>query len=153
MTDFYIRWMEMDDIPACREIVRQHWGSMIAEQAAVEMGEMFTSNSKWPPRYFVAMDDTGICGFAGMQSSMMMSNYWELIWINIRPDRMNSGLGRRLTQARLDHIASKDGTVVLLSTQNPGFFEQFGFKTIDNLDGWCLMRLQISKVTIDIDRS
>jgi N-acetylglutamate synthase-like GNAT family acetyltransferase len=148
-----IRDMTPEDLDVCREIVRGHWGMSIAEQAYLEMSEMFTSASRWPPHYIVAQDEFGIAGFAGFKSAWLMSNTFELIWINIHPSAMGKGLGIRLTEKRLEMIKQRNGTLVILMTQKPEFFTQFGFNSTQTFDTWTLMSKQLAPVTIDYDRS
>lgn len=143
-----IRDLEIKDISVCEQIVEKHWGKAVAENAAMEMMEMF-SKAKWPPHYFVACDqDNIVVGFAGFKSSWLMSNTYELIWINVAPGILGQGVGKALTHYRLREIKNRGGALVMLMTQKPKFFEQFDFKEVAIYDDWVLMVNQLAPVTI-----
>ena len=110
-------------------IVAEHWGWPVATHAGLEMGEMFC-HSLWPPYYYVVEDDRGIVGFAGFKASWVMSNTYELIWVNVATRALGNGVGRMLTQ-------------------KPLFFAKFGFRSLANFDGWELMVRQIAPVTLN----
>lgn len=148
-----IRDLRPEDIRDCVHIVQYHWGIEIAQQAGWELEEMFTSNSRWPPHYYVVEDKGVIAGFGGFKSAWMMSNTFELIWVNVAPEAMGRGIGRMLTWHRLAEIRRRGGNLVLLMTQKPAFFEKFQFQTVCYFDGWALMVNQFAPVSLDIDRS
>jgi GNAT superfamily N-acetyltransferase len=143
-----IRDLHRDDILACQMIVAEHWGWPVATHAGLEMGEMFC-HSLWPPYYYVVEDDRGIVGFAGFKASWVMSNTYELIWVNVATRALGNGVGRMLTQKRLDEIKRRGGALVTLMTQKPLFFAKFGFRSLANFDGWELMVRQIAPVTLN----
>lgn len=149
-----LRDLKFEDIPICQSIVAAHWGAEIAASAVLEMEEMFTSNSRWPPHYYVVENNFEIIGFGGFKSAWLMSNTYELIWVNVAPGAQGMGVGRMLTLARLDEIRRRGGTLVLLMSRRPAFFEQFEFETVCNFDdGMCLMVNQLAPITIERDRS
>lgn len=151
---YSLRKMVITDLVACRAIVEAHWGEVMADQARNEMLEMFNPHVRWPPHYIVAEDETGIIGFAGYKSAWFMSNSWELVWINVRSDRQGIGVGQSLTDARMTDIFDRGGTLVILMTQKPGFFEQFQFKVVDKYEnGWCLMVRQLAPIELAMDKS
>lgn len=149
----YIRDLRPEDIEDCKNIVQYYWGIEIACQAMWELEEMFTSNSKWPPHYYVVEEGKSILGFGGFKSAWLMSNAFELIWVNVCPWARGRGIGSLLMTKRLEEIRRRGGNMVLLMTQKTAFFEKFGFKVVANLDGWELMLQQLAPVSIDIDRS
>lgn len=148
-----IRDLEMDDVYLCKIIVEHNWGKDIAESAELELWEMF-SKTRWPPHYLVYVDQNNtVVGFAGYKPAWLMSNAYEMIWINIAPWAQGKGIGKALTERRLLEITRRGGTMVLLMSQKADYFKQFGFNTVANLDGWELMLKQLAPVTLDIDRS
>lgn len=125
----------------------------MAKQASLEMEEMFCSASRWPPHYFVAEEGSQILGFGGLKSAWLMSNTFELIWVNVSPEAMGKGVGAALTWHRLGEIMRRGGTLVLLMTRKTGFFEKFQFQTVCNFNGWALMVNQLRPVELAPDRT
>lgn len=150
---FHLRELEIEDVFQCQDIVQSHWGDKVSVQAVAEMLEMF-SKSRWPPHYYVAVDneDGKILGFAGFKDAWLMTNAFELIWINVRKGLEGLGIGQALTKRRIQEIERRNGSFILLMTQKTKFFEKFGFKTLVNMDGWELMLKQISPISLG-DRS
>src|SRR5437879_6584033 len=111
------------------QLIEQNWDSEIASKAIKEFDEMFFSNSKWPPHYYVAEDENGqVVGCGGYKSAWLMSNTYELIWVNVKQEFRGQGIGRALTQHRIDRIKELGGTLILLMTKTKQrFFESFGF--------------------------
>jgi len=152
--DVRIRDMEANDIIDCIKIVEENWDKEIGIQAYREMWEMFISNSIWPPHYYVATDQNGkILGFAGFKSTWLMSNTFELIWVNISKDAQRQSIGTFLTNVRLEEIKKRGGNLVLLMSQKPTFFERFGFKSVQNLDGWHLMTYKMAPIQLGPDNA
>lgn len=147
---FQIRNLNYDDILECREIVASHWGDKVANNAAIELNEMFGA-ARWPPLYHVATIDDKVVAFSGFRSSWIMSGVYELIWINVAKEHGGKGIGKALTQHRLDYLEKIGASLVLLMTQKPDFFIQFGFNSIAIFDGWCLMTKQLNPVKIGYD--
>src|SRR4051812_47518750 len=106
----------------------------IADSAVIEMEEMFTSNSRWPPHYYVVEDEIGVVGFGGFKAAWMMSNTFELIWVNVHPRAIGEGVGSMLTRKRLTEICRRGGNLVVLMTRKSSFFVKFGFKAVANFD-------------------
>lgn len=151
--NYTIRSMEVADIKACRKIVEDNWDAEIADQAADEMSEMFDSFTRWPPRYFIAENEQNeVVAFAGYKAAWLMSNTYELIWVNVRKDVQGAGLGKVLTERRLAEIAAKGGSAVLMMTQKPEYFKQFDFEPIHEYYGpkgsWTLMTKQLHPLVL-----
>lgn len=146
---FQIRDLEIKDIHTCREIVESYWGETIAAQAESELWEMFQSKSKWPPHYYVAVNDNDhVVGFAGFKAAWLMSNVYELIWVNVAVNVQGHGIGKALTERRMKEIGRLGGSLVMLMTKKAPYFEQFGFKSLENIDGWVLMIKQLAPLVI-----
>jgi len=128
------------------EIVREIWGNEPAEKVIDEMNEMF-GKSKFPPHYFVALDDLQIVGFTGLRTCLIFPDTYECIWINVKPEYQGRGIGRLLNEARLNKIKELGGNVTWVMTKNLKFFGSFGFLSIREYDdGWHLMELKTGEV-------
>lgn len=155
-----IRPMREEDIPHCHRIVEENWNKEIADHAQLEMRDAFYSHSLWPPKYYVAVDPEAdqdgekvILGFAGYRRSWMMSNTYELVWINVAWWAQKQGIGRKLTEARIQDIRRIGGTMIMLMTQKSLFFEKFGFKMLANYDDWKLMVATFGQIHLSKDHS
>jgi len=143
-----IRDAVYDDDVAIEKIVMSNWDKDIAYSAVLEFDEMFKSGSKWPPHYYVAEVDGQVVGCGGLKSAWLMTNTYELIWVNVHKDFKGRGIGKALTERRLKHIRDLDGRLVLLMTKSPFFFKPFGFYVNNVFDGYALMSLHLGKVEI-----
>ena len=143
-----IRDLEPADIRACVDITSINWGFDIAKQAETELREMHHSVQNWPPHYYVAEVDGTIVGWAGFRSAWMMTNVYEFIWINIHPFHQKSGVGTALTEKRIEEVQRRNGSVILLMTQKPAFFDKFGFEALCTNDNWMLMRLRLAPLVL-----
>ena len=100
--------------------------------------------------YFVAELDGDIIGAGGI--ALNDDNTVSLCWGMIRADYLGQGLGRQLTEFRLEKARQKFGDrplVVSTSQHTQGFYERFGFRLTDHTpDGFgpgidiCKMRLE-----------
>ena len=122
---------------------------------------MFFSNSRWPPHYYVAEIDGQVVGCGGYRSAWLMSNTYELIWVNVKKEFQGQGIGKALTKKRINRIKELGGTLILLMTQTKQqFFEQFGFSRsemywnsdVSKIMPWRLMSLQLGPVEIAGDK-
>jgi N-acetylglutamate synthase-like GNAT family acetyltransferase len=66
-------------------------------------------------------------GFAAFSPTMLMKGSFDLIWLAVHPQYHGSGAGKMLVRWRLDEIRKRNGQMVLLMTQKPDYFNQFGF--------------------------
>jgi len=155
--EIIIRDLERWDITAAANIIESNWNKEIAIKGYLEMQEMFLGSSKWPPHYYVAEIDGQVVGCGGFAHSWCMSNTYEFCWVNVKKDLQNKGIGRLLTQARINGIKQQGGKLILVVTQSPQHFEYFGFeriKTLQGVDGfgdWYLMSLQLGLVNVSGD--
>jgi predicted N-acetyltransferase YhbS len=143
-----IRPLEKRDVIACTTIVNENWGSIVADRFWDEVEHAWLSNMKWPPIYFVYEDDGRVVGFAGMMESWIMHGVWDFIWINVRKSHQGTGVGRALTERRIEEVDRRRGSVINLYTHNPKFFEQFGFTCTHAHDDWCFLTKQLRKLQI-----
>jgi N-acetylglutamate synthase-like GNAT family acetyltransferase len=146
-----IRELEKRDIHACTEIVRDNWGDLVAERFWDEIQHAFHKNMKWPPEYFVFEEEGEIVGFAGMMESWQMHKVMDFIWINVKREYQGYGIGRALTEYRIERCRAYDMRAINLMTQKPNFFEPFGFIMSFVYEGegmWVSMTKQLGPLSI-----
>lgn len=146
-----IRDLRFCDIPDVQKIIEENWIFEIASKSGLEMKEMF-GNAKWPPHYYVAEMNGQVVGCGGLKSAWLMSNTYELIWINVDKQYQGNGIGKLLIEKRINHIKNLGGTLILLMTQKPWMFSpyQFSYDRLYN-DGWVLMSLQLKPISLSGD--
>lgn len=144
-----IRRLEKRDIIQCVEIVTENWGTAVALNFHEEVKHAFRPGLKWPPEYFVFEIDKKVAGFAGMMHSWIMHNVWDFIWINVKKNHQGLGIGRQLTEHRINEVNKQKGAVINLITKEVGFFYKFGFEDVKQYNNdWCLMTLQLRKLKL-----
>lgn len=141
-----VRDLKYGEINKCAMLVLSNWGPDAADRSVMQMLKYFEGGD-YAPHFYVA-ENLGIIGFSAFCPSMKMRDSYDLIWIAVHRDYQGKGVGRALTQVRLDEIKRRGGSLVSLVTQKPKFFEGFGFKKVDDLDEWCLMTRKLSPVRI-----
>ena len=102
--------------------------------------------------YYVIEIDDEIVGAGGI--ALNDDDTVSLCWGMVREDRLGTGLGRKLTEFRIAASREKFGDramVTSTSQHTEGFYEMFGFRTVEHTpDGFgpgidtCKMRLYIS---------
>lgn len=105
--------------------------------------------NKYYEHYFVCEQDSEILGAGGV--ALNDNDTISLCWGMIRSDHIGTGLGRRLTQFRIETARSNYGNapiVIRTSQHTSGFYEKFGFRLLTlEKDGFgagidsCKMRL------------
>jgi len=143
-----IREMRGDDVPACVNITFDNWGMNIANRFEDEVRHAWLHGLSDPPVYCVAEEDGLIIGYAGIKSSWIMHGVWDFIWINVSKKHQNKGVGKVLTQSRIDDVKKKGGSVICLMTREWPFFERFGFRIGRVIDGWAHMTLRLKELNI-----
>ena len=142
---YLIRPPQYSDMDTCVRLVRENWGDVSADRCWKQFVEAF-QGGEYAPKFFIAdhyaTDETA--GFCALRKTMMMSDFWEFIWVALKENHRGKGLGTLLTEHRLDYVRENDGTSVLLVTQKPTFFNRFGFLTDrDHGNGWMAMSCQL----------
>ncbi len=150
-----IREAWITDRKALKELVRINFGDGPAERFLSEFGHAFVKMWDWPPQYFVYEIDGKAVGFAGMMPSWIMNGIWDFIWINVHPDHHGKGIGKALTEYRIQMVKNAGGTAIHLVTREVEFFERLGFTpaqdyyTGDDTPSWVLMTMQLGPVSLD----
>lgn len=127
--------MEGNDLQACVEITRVNWDDNEARKSRDQFIQL--QNAK----YFVALENAKIVGWAGIMPSPIKEGVWELIWVNVHPDYRNRGIGEDLTNLRISEAKRGDAKVLHLVTNQTKFFAKFGFSVTLPYPGgkWFLM--------------
>lgn len=107
--------------------------------------------------YFVCEIDGEVIGSGGFALNEGEENTVSLCWGMIRSDHLGNGLGRELTEFRIDAARDRYGDISLVistSQHTQGFYEKFGFRLTEHVpDGFgpgidiCKMRSDTSGVT------
>lgn len=141
-----IREMQESDIPQCIYIVEKNWGDKVAQRAEIEVRCLFKNQLAM---YYVIELNHTVVGWAGMMPSHLMNDIWDFIWINIHPDFKKQGLGRDLTNFRINMVSEMGGSAIHLMTKRYKFFKSMGFKAVHVYQGnWVLMIRQLKTVEL-----
>lgn len=131
------------DLDACGAIVKEHW-SDIERVCLQEQFVEFIQGGRYSPVFFVATEASKVIGFCAMRRSMLKSGLWEFIWCAVTKECQGRGIGDMMVEYRLEIARTNDGFSVLLVTQEPQYFNRFGFMTDrDHGDGWVTMTAQL----------
>jgi ribosomal protein S18 acetylase RimI-like enzyme len=142
-----IRRLTQDDIPECLHIVRRNWSLETAQSCHVELGQSF-GTAVWRPIFYVACD-AAILGLAGYSVSWMNYGIYDITWVNVDPSHQRRGVGKSLVDRCL-HDISAVGSLVMLSTDKPEYYEQhWGFLRCFTHDGHVIMRLVLGERSSD----
>lgn len=108
--------------------------------------------SKFPDEYYVVELDGEIVGAGGIAFNDLTPPTVSLCWGMVRKDHLGTGLGKVLTEFRIELSKEKyPGIAMTIGTSQhtEGFYEKFGFRTTErNIDGFgpgideCKMRLE-----------
>jgi N-acetylglutamate synthase-like GNAT family acetyltransferase len=140
-----IRSLTPDDILPASDIAHSFWGDDAARRARRQMGDTFVDAS-CSPVFYIAEIDGVVVGFAGFRRSFLMRGSWEVAWVAVDKHHHGKDIGHELMEVGLNDIGRRHGALILLMTEIPGFFEQFGFKQIASFNDWILMAMQLQQV-------
>jgi len=134
-----VRKVQEIDTPQIYNLVRYEWEVDVADRIIEEVNGAFES-SRWRPTYYVALDaHEYVCGFAGFVPSHILYCVYELNGIVIEQGPKGLGVGKKLTEKRLEEITKLGGTFVMLMTKQVSFFSKFGFRSATHHGEWVLM--------------
>lgn len=104
--------------------------------------------------YYVFEVDGDVVGAGGIAYNVLADPTVSLCWGMVRNDHIGTGLGKQMTQFRIDLAAEKYPGIPLTiatSQHTEGFYSRFGFRTTEHVkDGFgpgidnCKMRLDLS---------
>lgn len=154
----YIRPLGKDgDIDFCGDLVMQNWGPVAADRCQAQIVESFNDT---PYSSVFCIADIGDplsrdyasmpVGFAAYQPSMKMKGSFDFIWIAVHPMYKGFGVGKQLTEWRLDEIKKRGGQFVELVTQKPEFFSKFGFFKLHHLGNEWYLMIKLLTAHVDI---
>lgn len=129
------------ELAQCAFMIFNEWGADAADRFREQATE-YLRNGPYSPKFIVATLDgnAGLLGVAAYHRTMTMNADYDLIWVCVHPDYQRGGVGKLLTEKRLEFIRLAGGTSVKCVTQKPGFFSKFGFHDVaDYGNGWRLM--------------
>lgn len=132
--DFLFRSYAPSDRPGCLDV----FDSNIPEFFSVEERESFIDFlDRLPGQYGVVVDLSGrIVGCGGVAKSRTDARAANLTWGMIHRSLHRNGIGRLLTEKRLEWIqAMPDVDTVAIDTSHltEGFYEKFGFRTVKRI--------------------
>lgn len=130
--------------------------------------EIFRSNS---PKYFTAAEEPGLRDFLSQFSAdyfvgeigreviaaggfaLNNDETVSLCWGMIRSDLLGTGLGRKLTQFRIQEAHERHGNLPLIintSQHTQGFYEKFGFRLVSRIPDGFAPGIDICKMSLEI---
>jgi N-acetylglutamate synthase-like GNAT family acetyltransferase len=144
---FIVRPATVWDMDHCIRLVRDNWGTESADRCYEQFVEGLTGG-KYDPVFYACISGLDkFAGFCAMQRAMRMHGGWDFIWVAVAKEFQGLGVGKHLTDYRLDRVREQDGSHVNLVTQKPKFFEKFGFITSQHLgNNWVEMCCQLKLV-------
>ena len=102
--------------------------------------------------YYVIDVDGEIVGSGGIARNILENPTVSLCWGMVRKDHLGTGLGKKLTEFRINYARERYGELPLMigtSQHTQGFYEKFGFRLTEyEKDGYgpgidmCKMRLE-----------
>ena len=124
MTVIGIRRAVTDDLPAMKTLV--DWGAGLGELVP----QTFSALKSRVEHFLVATDGDHVIGVCALRP--VDHEAGELCSLVIRPDYQRRGLGGRLVKACLAMAGGQGIRLVIALTFHPEYFEQFGFRRIEN---------------------
>ncbi len=106
--------------------------------------------SKFTEDYYVAEIDGEIVGAGGI--AVNGEGTISLCWGMIRSDHLGTGLGRKLTEFRIEKAREKFGDLPLIistSQHTQGFYEKFGFRLVSHTPDGFGPGIDICKMLFD----
>lgn len=143
-----IRGLSRLDVQVAQSVMRAVWGEKIVDRITSEIRESFDNEGYFSPRYYAAWHGNKLVGFAGFVPSHILNGVFELNGICVLPQYQKKGVGRLLTEKRIERIRQLNGTLIILMTKERVFFDKLGFTAQNEFDDWYLMTMRLGKVDI-----
>jgi N-acetylglutamate synthase-like GNAT family acetyltransferase len=142
----YLRYLRPGDLQIDIPLIaRSVWDEPMATTLIHQSQAMFRNGAP-ESATFVIEAGREVLGFSSIRKSWAMPNMAEFTGVTVHPKHQDKGFGTLLTRARLELAKALKVEYVMVSTIHPGFFENFGFETIDIHYGdqtWSVMRKEI----------
>ena len=140
-----IRLMTLEDIPACVKICEKNFKQLgYSYDTKKEFESMFYVQNYIRPLFYV-WDDGIIKGVAGFNPCGWDDSVFGICTCYVDPEYHNQGIGRALTQHRLDEIKKMGGEIIFSTTKQIWHLQRFGFEVIKSpYTEWSVMQLIIS---------
>ena len=100
-----------------------------------EESGLFDFLEKYSEDYYVMESGGEVVAAGGVAWNDLERPTVSLCWGMVRADRLGTGLGKLLTEFRIEHARKKYGDVPLTigtSQHTQGFYEKFGFRLIEH---------------------
>ncbi|HEY1041457.1 MAG TPA: GNAT family N-acetyltransferase [Candidatus Paceibacterota bacterium] len=140
-----IRNLTLSDVPEIIEIFKFHnqsegWNESL-ERFTHELHESLNSQEFTKPYYVVYENEQGsILGFGAYSNTGFDDGVYGLFWGIVHPEHQGKGIGKALTEERIQRIKQAGAHIILSTTKKTWHLERFGFKVIESRDdGYYLM--------------
>ena len=130
MTSFTVQPYAAGALDACLDIFESNVPEFFRRD---ERAEYVAFLENLPGPYFMVLDASGAVVGCGGYAIGGGSGTGDLCWGMVRRDRQGTGVGRALTELRIDRIREDDrvNTIALSTSQHTsGFYEHLGFRTV-----------------------
>lgn len=104
--------------------------------------------------YYVVEVEGEIVGAGGI--ALNDDNTVSLCWGMVRSDKLGTGLGKKLTEFRIEKSRGKFGDLPLVistSQHTQGFYEKFGFRLIEHTPDGFGFGIDICKMQLDFHKT
>ena len=146
-----IRNLEKSDINECIEIFKlnqptEGWLDYPENRLIQEIEASFLDNHFCKPEYFVSIMDEKVVGFAGFGQLGFDDGVYGLFWIQVHPLYQKIGIGKKLTEIRINKIKKLNGELIIATTKKIWHLERFGFQQVSPRgDGYYLMQMMLDR--------
>lgn len=125
-----IRKLEENDIPVCVAIAREAGAGGRIERY---LNEQFTlhEDSVFMIEFYVYEENGIIKGLGGLCNSLQDYQTYTLFTCYVKTEFQGQGIGKALTEFRINRIRELKGQLVFSSTYEPWHLERFGFKKLE----------------------
>lgn len=134
--NYNIREMLESDISVCTNLIFETykqeniWIDWSIDNINSDLKKSF-NNPRYKEKYFVAVLNDEIIGIAGVGSSIMSTNSFELCYGTVKHEHQRKGIGTSLTIRRIEYVKTFiEHGHIFVSSRYPRFFHKLGFITI-----------------------
>lgn len=143
-----IRRYEQEDLDAVVAVFRSNIPKYFGPSEEPGLREFLRD---YPEDYYVLELDGEIVGSGGI--ALNEDDTVSLCWGMVRKDRLGTGLGKKLTEFRIEASRERFGDramVTSTSQHTEGFYEKFGFRTVEHTPNGFGPGLDICKMRLDV---